>query len=156
MKRTFHLLVVLASTIMMTGCSNDPTPSDGRKANYAATRFAVTKAGSPLEVEGCQVTVHRVTTADSDYLNDFTLAVAKCPTATVTSTEYSCGKSCHANNIVVQPKPQSIEPSDGSAKLVREAPTTQAAAKDAKVRELRAEVDRLSQEISRLEVDRAQ
>lgn len=158
MQRTSQLIIVLASAILMTGCSNDPTPSADRKANYAATRFAVTKAGSPLEVEGCQVTVHRVTTANSDYLNDFTLAVAKCPTATVTTTEYGCGKSCHANNIVVHPKPQSYEESDVPAEIVRQAAKAQAdaARKEAKVMELRAEVDRLSRELSRLEDGRSQ
>ena len=157
MLRTSLLLTVLASAIL-TGCGNDPTPSADRKANYAATRFAVTKAGSPLEVEGCQVTVHRVTTANSDYLNDFTLAVAKCPTATVTTTEYGCGKSCHANNIVVQPKPLTYEASEAPAEIVRQAAQAQAdaARKAAKVMELRAEVDRLSRELSRLEDGRAQ
>ncbi|WP_157641903.1 hypothetical protein [Burkholderia ubonensis] len=158
MRRSALLLAALAGAIMLSGCSDDPNPSPDRKANYAATKFAVTKAGPTLDVEGCQVKVHRVTTANSDYLNDFTMAVANCPTATVTTTEYGCGKSCHANNIVIQPKQQAFEPSNAPTESVQQAARLQAEAarKEAKVMELRAEVDRLSRELNRLEDGRAQ
>ncbi|KVP96932.1 hypothetical protein WJ97_14015 [Burkholderia ubonensis] len=158
MRRSTLLLGALAGAIMLSGCGNDPNPSPDLKANYEGTRFAVTKAGATLEVEGCQVSVHRVTTANSDALNDFTMAVAKCPTATVTATEYGCGKSCHANNIVVKPVGPTIEMHEVSREAAMQAARLQAAAarKSAQVMELRAEVDRLSRELNRLEAGGAQ
>lgn len=102
MYRKISLPTLMAGLLLMSGCSSDPTPDAGVAASYKATKMAVTPIEQQLEIDGCTVSVSRVTTAKSDLLSDFTVAVAKCPTATVTSTSHNCGKGCTANNIVVQ------------------------------------------------------
>lgn len=103
MHRKISLITVVAGLLLASGCSKDPTPDVGVAARYKATKMAVTPLDQRLEIDGCTVTVSRVTTTKLDLLSDFTVAVAKCPTATVTSTSHNCGKSCNANNVVVQP-----------------------------------------------------
>jgi hypothetical protein len=158
--------MTLVSALALTSCSNDPAPSADSQHNYGATHFAVSKAGDPFEVDGCLVSVHRITTASSDLLPDFTLATAKCPTATVTAVNNGCGKSCVANNIVVTPAAQplfdtqnaSAEAATRTAADATQAEATaeflaerQAVARAARIRTLHAEVDRLDRELQQLE-----
>lgn len=141
MKRSTLLLAVLASATLLAGCDNDPAPSKSSQRNYEETKMAATAIKQPLEIEGCIVKVHRVTTANSDILPNFTIAVAKCPTATVTSTQHGCGKNCSANNIVVQPR--AIEA------LELAAPRDKAQQR----KELREEINRLATRLDALERD---
>lgn len=104
MRKTAHLRVipVMAISLLMLGC-NDPTPSKGTRIDLENTSMAVTTIKQKLQIEGCEITVHRVTTASSDSLKDFTIGTAKCPTATVTSTTQNCGKNCYENTLQLAP-----------------------------------------------------
>jgi hypothetical protein len=164
MRRGPLVLCVLVGAALLTGCSNDPNPSSSSKANYASTHFAVSKAGDPFVVDGCQVQVHRVTTASTDALPDFTLAVARCPTATVTVENNNCGKSCMSNTIAVLPTLPVFDVQNGPADdATRAAQLSQAqataaylterqtAARAARINELHARVGQLTHEIEQLE-----
>jgi len=125
------------SVILLSGCSNDPAPSQNLLENLGATKMATTRVGTqPLMVDGCEVNVHRVTTGSKSFVPDFTLAVAKCPTATVTVTSQSCGKACQEDDILVQPG-VAVDP------LVEQ--------RNKRVAELRKQLDAVSQELSRIE-----
>ena len=146
MQRKISAITLAAGLLLMSGCSSDPTPDGGVAAKYKATKMAVTPLEQRLEIDGCTVTVSRVTTPRTAILSDFTVAVAKCPTATVTSTSHSCGKSCNANNILVQPVvPGTSEPGADDTGAM-----TQPGARE---QELRAEVDRLSAKLARIQQD---
>ena len=66
---------------------------------WANAKMTVYPVGTPMLVNGCTVTVHRVAVSSS--INDFTMATAQCDGAKVTSTEQSCGKNCHTSAIRV-------------------------------------------------------
>jgi hypothetical protein len=168
MRRGILFFTALVCSLAMTSCSNDPTPSADSQHNYGNTHFAVSKAGDPFEVDGCLVSVHRVTTASSDLLPDFTLATAKCPTATVDVANNVCGKSCVSNNVLVTPNPTVFDTQNTQAD---EATRAEAAAntpdillaqrhvaerqatqqKTARIQQLRAQVLQLSTQIVELE-----
>jgi outer membrane murein-binding lipoprotein Lpp len=160
MRRIPVLVAVIAGVLALTGCSNDPNPNSSTKANYEGTRFAVTKAGQGFGVDGCEITVHRVTTGNLDSLPDFTLATAKCPTATVTSIENHEGKVSR-NTVVVKPaapvfNTQNAEADAathavGAVQAQQSATRRAAAARAARVEELRVQVARLSAQIEQLE-----
>ena len=75
---------------------------------WANAKMTVYPVGTPMLVNGCTVTVHRVAVSSS--INDFTMATAQCDGAKVTSTEQSCGKNCHTSAIRVD-KPEAPTPS---------------------------------------------
>lgn len=102
MLRRIAPLVLAFSVFSLVGCDTDPTPDLSMKKDTAGSRFAVVKAGEPLEVDGCSVQVHRVFTSGRSPLPPFTLATAKCPTSQVTATSASCGKNCVSDVVQVQ------------------------------------------------------
>lgn len=147
MHRKISMITLAAGLLLMSGCSSDPTPDEGVAAKYKATKMAVTPIEQRLEIDGCLVMVSRVTTAKSDLLSDFTVAVAKCPTATVASTTHNCGRGCNATNVVVQPGgPETSAPGTGDS-------SDQGAAgqSNAREQELRAEVQRLSAKLTSIQ-----
>lgn len=169
--RNFRTFALLTVGIMLASCSNrdpyDPTPTPDLVQNYGSTRFAVTAAGQPFDVQGCKVSVHRVSTGSQSYVPSFTLAIAECPTATVTSVEHVCGKGCTASDILLTPgsrnSPAAVDAADKQAALAVNAQTTadavalkaQAAVdevRDARVRELRADFAKLDLELRQLEL----
>lgn len=127
MKRS-TLLAVLASATLIAGCGD-----------VQNTSLSAKKIDQELKIEGCDISVHRVNTGVGDMLSNFTIAVAKCPTATTTSTQYGCGKGCTANNIVVQPHPPEA----------RELTVPRDKAQQRK--ELREEINRLATRLDALE-----
>lgn len=138
-----HLFLLATCSVLLSACDmHNPVPSAETRASYESTRMAVTKVGEPLEVDGCKVSIHRVSTAAADKLNSFTMAVAHCPTATVTSTSHVCGKNCVADNIAVQPSPEA------EAELSKRKAEAEAAAR---LKALRSEADNLSKKIKALE-----
>jgi hypothetical protein len=162
--------MALVGALALASCSNDPTPSADSQHNYGATHFAVSKAGDPFEVDGCMVSVHRITTANSDLLPDFTLATAKCQTATVSVVNNGCGKSCVANNVLVTPSAPVFDvqnkqadeairveaaanslPVEFLAERRATAARQTAQAKAARIQQLRAQVLQLSTQIVELE-----
>ncbi len=99
-----HALLMLVLSFGVAGCDSDNTyPNGSIRRDIEGTSMVVSNVKQPLVIEGCSVTIHRIHTAPGDMLNDFTVGVAKCPTATVTSTSHTCGKGCTANNIMVNP-----------------------------------------------------
>lgn len=151
MRRSTLLSMALVGALALTSCGNDPNPNSSTKANYEGTRFAVTKAGQSLDVDGCVVSVHRVTTGNLDSLPDFTLATANCPTATVTTTESLEGKVTR-NTILVKPTGPAFDVRNAAAEDATQALKAQAvAARNVRVQELRAEVARLARELQQLE-----
>jgi hypothetical protein len=143
LKRT--LVVALATLTTLNGCGErvvpDPTPSAEIKAELSKTRLAVATLGEPFEVDGCTVQAHRVHVSGN--VPNFTLATAKCPTATVRATENSCGKNC--TNSVVQVIP-GLSP---EATLVSKESAERAQLK-ADLKQTREEVARLKEKLSRL------
>lgn len=137
------LFLFAACSVLLSACDlHNPAPDPQTRASYEATRMAVTKVGEPLEVEGCKISVHRVSTAAADKLSSFTMAVAHCPTATVTSTSHGCGKRCVSNHIVVEPSPEA------EAALSKRKAEAEAAAR---LKALRSEAESLSKKIQALE-----
>lgn len=136
-----RLLLALAGTVLLAlaACDSDPSPSDSRKSEIESTRLAVTRLGQPFEVDGCQVQAHRVTTSNS--LPSFTLATVSCPTAQVTTTSSSCGKSCMSDTLKVEPKAQASEASSEKAARARE------------LREMQEQLRRLDEQVKSLEKD---
>lgn len=142
--------LVLAAACLLSACGNwqtDPKPSSKTASDIAQTRMAVTKVEQTLTVEGCSVSVHRVHTSFADSLHNFTLAVADCPTATVTTTNQNCGKNCRQDAMLVQPK---TAPQEGEAQAKRKA------AAEAKITALREEAARLAGEVRRVEAELAE
>lgn len=160
MHRLSVLVAIVAGALALTSCSNDPNPNSNTRENYEGTRFAVTKAGQDFVVDGCEVSVHRVTTGNLDSLPDFTLATAKCPSATVTSIENHDGKVTR-NTVVVKPAAPVFDTQNAAADAATQAagfgPAQQAvarraaAARAAQVGELRVQVARLSAQLEQLE-----
>lgn len=136
--------LALAAACLLSACGDwqtNPTPSSKTANDIARTRMAVTKVEQTLTVEGCSVSVHRVHTSFSDSLHNFTLAVADCPTATVTTTNQTCGKNCRQDAILVQPK-ATLQESESLAKRK---------AAEAKLSSLREDAARLAGEARRIE-----
>jgi len=156
MRRSTLLVPAFIGLLALASCSNDPNPNSSTKANYEGTRFAVTKAGPNLDVDGCQVSVHRVTTGNLDSLPDFTLATAKCATATVASIEDHEGKVSR-NTVVVTPVAPVFDTQNDAAEAAtqaqKQAIARRAAAmsRAARVEDLRAQVAHLSAQIEQLE-----
>ncbi|MDN8078566.1 hypothetical protein QZN30_04040 [Burkholderia multivorans] len=148
---------------LLASCGQNPNPSADTVANYAGTQYAVSNAGG-FSVDGCQVKIHRVTTRSSDLMPNFTLAVATCPTAQVTTTSHMCGKGCIANNMEIEPvglaavaTPQAAaavaplpETVETAARLERKAHQA-AQARTRRIAQLRTELARMSGELEQLE-----
>ena len=136
-------LLALVAACSLSACGNDPRPSTKTADDIANTRMAVTKVKQSLTVEGCSISVHRVHTSISDSLNSFTLAVADCPTATVTTTNQNCGKNCMQNAMLVEPKGV---PEGATLSARKEAA-------EAKLNELRRDAAKLAEEVRRIEAE---
>lgn len=128
----------LCAALLLSACDkNSPTPSGETRGNIESTSFDVSTVKQSLTVDGCEVRVHRVHTARKDLLNPFTIATAKCPTATVVSTEQNCGKSC-VSNIVTVTSPATPAPGQKS---------NQALKKEAEKKLFNERIDQLTKEL---------
>lgn len=138
--RRLTLALACTSLLALAACDMDPNPSASRKSEFESTRLAVTRLGQPFEVDGCQVQAHRVTTSSA--VPDFTLATVNCPTAQVSTTTASCGKSC-INNVV------RVERKAGT----EDSPAQPSAEQAAQARELREKLRKLNEQVKSLEKD---
>lgn len=101
---------LLACVALSSACGDsnsvprDPTPSEDQQLYYANSKLASMPYGQPLDLDGCQVQLHRVNASHPGAIGkDFlTVATATCPTAVVKSTQQSCGKSCVQESVSVQ------------------------------------------------------
>jgi hypothetical protein len=108
--RKYSSAFLLACVALLSACGNsssvprDPTPDADQQLYYANSKLASTPYGQPLNLDGCQVHLHRVIATHPGVLGkDFlTVATATCPTAVVKSSQQSCGKSCVQETVTVQ------------------------------------------------------
>jgi len=118
--RKFSSAFLLACVTLLAACgdssgpSRDPAPSADNKHQLAQARIATTAYGTPFEMDGCTVRMHRVYATNPGSLGKdiFTMATAECPTAKVTATQTSCGKSCKNHTMKIEPAApaQSVNP----------------------------------------------
>jgi hypothetical protein len=130
-----NAMAVLLCVAALVGCGNVREPVNEPVPDYA---LSAEKLGT-MQVDGCEVNVHFVEAtapAGRPYHSGFTLATAQCPTASVTATQYACGKGCNSQTVKVErTSSKSQEPS---------APTKESTAKPAATAE--AELSRLKAE----------
>lgn len=141
MLRIFLLMAATVGLVLFAGGHFDPTPAESRIAHALATQFEVTQVGSSFDAAGCQVNVHRVTGGSAVPIKPFTLAVAKCPTATVTSTSQVCGKNCIRDDVTVM----AAAPAEPARVTAQAEQLAQIQALSAKVAQLTDKIQQLNQ-----------
>lgn len=152
MRKQLYSTLLLASLALLVGCdpsrpAPDPTPTAGEVYSAGNARLAAAKLGAPLQLDGCVVQAYEVDVSYPGTRPDryFTLATADCPSAKVTATNQSCGKSCKHDTLKVERKAEDTD--DAKAAAQAEAVAKKKAALLNKRDQLVKELEQLNAEI---------
>jgi len=109
MRKHYSVLIAMAAILTACNSSADSTKpgkfGEQEAKDYATATIATTPYGKPFELNGCTVQVYKAFgTPPPGYSgrDNFTMATAACPTASVTTARESCGKNCVDNTLKVQ------------------------------------------------------
>lgn len=113
------ICAVLLAGLALSACKNSSSTADPDTAvrdqdwirRMAEARTTPYPIGKPFTVNGCTVQLHRVAVEFREGVqignsSDITISTVDCPTATVSSATYRCGKNCKSDTVQLQPKAQ--------------------------------------------------